>query len=71
MIYATELQIGHSYFMVKGLNHEKLKMILKYAIVPLIEQYYFGKEKSVREIVDMCDNVLYPPTVNVDALTDN
>lgn len=66
-----EYQIGHSYFMVKDLNYEKLKMIIKYAIVPLIEQYYFGKEKSVREIVDICDNVFYPPTVNVDALTDN
>lgn len=64
-----EYQIGHSYFMVKDLSYNKLKMIIKYAIIPLIEQYYFGKEKSVREIMEICNNVLFPSHSNIDALT--
>ena len=49
-----EYQIGHSYFMVKNINRDKLSLILKYAIIPLIEQYYFGKEKAVKTIMDIC-----------------
>ena len=63
-----EYQIGHSYFMVKDLSHDKLKMVVKYAIIPLIEQYYFGKEKSVREIKEICNNVLVPSHSNIDGL---
>ena len=65
-----EYQIGHSYFMVKDLNIGKLKMIIKYAIVPLIEQYYFGKEKSVKEIMEICNNVINPSRTNLDGLTN-
>jgi 5-methylcytosine-specific restriction protein B len=53
-----EYQIGHSYFMVKHLNHDKLRMIMKYAIIPLVEQYYFGKEKYVNDIVDIYNNTM-------------
>ena len=53
-----EYQIGHSYFMTKNITRDKLSMILKYAIIPLIEQYYFGKEKAVKAIMDICDKVV-------------
>lgn len=66
-----EYQIGHSYFMVKDLGHDKLKMIIKYAIIPLIEQYYFGKEKAVKEIMGICDKVVNPSPVNPDQLPNN
>ena len=53
-----EYQIGYSYFMVKNLNRNKLKMIFKYAVIPLIEQYYFGKRKDLKEIMDICNQIL-------------
>jgi 5-methylcytosine-specific restriction enzyme B len=34
-----EYRIGHTYFMVENLDKEKLKRILDYAIVPLLDQY--------------------------------
>ena len=55
-----EYQIGHSYFMVKDLDLNRLKMIIKYAIVPLIEQYYFGKQKAVEDIIEICNTVINP-----------
>ena len=63
-----EYQIGYSYFMVQNLDNIKLNRIINYAIIPLIEQYYFGKEQKVQEIKQLCSNVLerYPsPKVNV------
>jgi 5-methylcytosine-specific restriction protein B len=66
-----EYQIGHSYFMLKDLNREKLKMIIKYAMIPLIEQYYLGKAKAVKEIMDICDKVLNPFPTNPDQLPSN
>jgi MoxR-like ATPase len=57
-----EYQIGHSYFMVKNLNHDKVRMIIKYAIKPLIEQYQFGKTKKVNEIIEVCHE--YFPSID-------
>jgi 5-methylcytosine-specific restriction enzyme B len=64
-----EYQIGHSYFMVKDLTYNKLKMIIKYAIIPFIEQYYFGNENSVKEIKDIYERIVNPSPINLDQLT--
>jgi 5-methylcytosine-specific restriction enzyme B len=45
-----EYQIGYSYFMKKDLDHISLKTIIDYAIVPLLEQYFFGKKERLEEI---------------------
>lgn len=45
-----EYQIGHSYFMVPELDKTKLKRIMNYAILPLIEQYFIGRKDKVEEI---------------------
>lgn len=52
-----EYQIGYSYFM-KNLDDEKLKRIIDYAIIPLIEQYFFGKKENVDLIRDICNSHL-------------
>jgi 5-methylcytosine-specific restriction protein B len=65
-----EYQIGHSYFMVTDLTREKLNMIIKYAIIPLVEQYYFGKEKAVKTITEICDKVITIPS-SPDQLPNN
>ena len=44
-----EYQIGYSYFM-NNLDYEKVKRIIDYAIIPLVEQYFFGKKENVDEI---------------------
>lgn len=66
-----EYQIGHSYFMAKNITRDKLSMILKYAIIPLIEQYYFGKEKAVKAIVDICDKVVITSPLNPNQSPNN
>ena len=33
-------------------------MIFKYAVIPLIEQYYCGKGKAVKAIMDICNQSL-------------
>ena len=45
-----EYQIGYSYFMIKNLDKKKLENIIDYAIIPLIEQYFFGKKQKVEEV---------------------
>ncbi|MDP9287928.1 MAG: hypothetical protein M3P08_06995 [Thermoproteota archaeon] len=40
------------YFMVKDLDKLKLKSILDYAIVPLVEQYFFGNKEEIEDIVN-------------------
>lgn len=52
-----EYQVGYSYFM-KDLDNEKVRRIIDYAIIPLIEQYFFGKKESVDQIKDVCENHL-------------
>ena len=49
-----EYQIGYSYFMVKNMDYDKLKRIIDYSIIPLVEQYYFGKKEYVDEINNIC-----------------
>jgi hypothetical protein len=38
--------------MVKDLDKLKLKSILDYAIVPLVEQYFFGNKEEIEDIVN-------------------
>jgi hypothetical protein len=45
-----EYQIGYSYFMTQNLDVRKLGRIRDYAIMPLIQQYFFGKNKIVKDI---------------------
>ena len=47
-----EYQIGHTYFMVKDLDKIKLKRILDHAIIPLVEQYFFGNKEEIEDIVN-------------------
>ena len=53
-----EYQIGYSYFMKKDLDKIKLNRIIKYAIIPLVEQYFFGKKQKVEEIKQLCSSIL-------------
>lgn len=55
-----EYQIGYSYFMVKDLNYDKLKRIIEYAIIPLIEQFFFGRKQKAEELSQLCLKVLNP-----------
>jgi AAA domain (dynein-related subfamily) len=50
-ILGKEYQIGHTYFMVENLDTQKLKRILDYAIIPLVDQYFFGKKDDLEDIV--------------------
>jgi len=52
-----EYQIGYSYFM-HSLNYEKVKRIIDYAFIPLVEQYFFGKKESVGIIKNICNTYL-------------
>jgi 5-methylcytosine-specific restriction protein B len=51
-----EYQIGYSYFM-DNLDYQKVKRIIDYAIIPMIEQYFFGK-RNVDVIRNICNNYL-------------
>jgi 5-methylcytosine-specific restriction endonuclease McrBC GTP-binding regulatory subunit McrB len=50
--------IGYSYLMITSLNYYRLNEIVKYAILPLVEQYYLGKKEQIKEISDICNSVL-------------
>jgi 5-methylcytosine-specific restriction protein B len=53
-----EYQIGYSYFMIKDLDKIKLKRLIEYAIIPLVEQYFFGRKQKVEEIKQLCSGIL-------------
>ena len=55
-----EFEIGYSYFMKKNLNYKQLERIKEYAIMPLIEQYFFGKKKNIDEIKKIFIKYLNP-----------
>jgi 5-methylcytosine-specific restriction enzyme B len=64
----NDYQIGHSYFMVEGgLTSTKIERILKYAIKPLVNQYFFGNSEKVQEI----EKVLRWTEENAVVSTDN
>ena len=66
-----EYQIGYSYFMVNPLNYEILNEVVEYAIMPLIEQYYFGKKDNVDEIRDIYSSLLKKRKKNDQINTEN
>lgn len=45
-----EYQIGQSYFMKSNMDKKSLERIITYAILPLVEQYFFGKKERIDEI---------------------
>jgi len=47
-----EHKIGHSYFMQIE-NEEELAFACKYKIKPLLEEYFYGDEVGLKEIVDI------------------
>lgn len=46
-----EFRIGHTYFMIENLDVQKLKRVLDYAIIPLVNEYFFGNEGNVDKFV--------------------
>jgi hypothetical protein len=44
--------------MVENLDKKKLKRILDYAIIPLLDQYYFGNKDNLEEIVRIWQNLV-------------
>ena len=53
-------RIGHSYFCFNEKNvctDEKLKMIVKYDIIPTLSEYWFDDENKVKEWKDRFDEV--------------
>lgn len=50
-----EYQIGQSYFMKENLDNNTLKRIIDYAIIPLLEQYFFGKKERLEELKEICN----------------
>jgi 5-methylcytosine-specific restriction protein B len=61
-LIGREYQIGYSYFMVKNLDRIKIKNIIDYAIIPIIEQYFFGKKQKVEEIKQIWSSILNTTT---------
>ena len=53
-----EFEIGYSYFMKKNLSLKYLERIKEYAIMPLMQQYFFGKKKSIEDIQTIFDKYL-------------
>jgi len=47
-----DYQIGHSYFM----GGHDLDFILEYKIKPLLEEYFYGDDKSLKEVLDLISN---------------
>jgi hypothetical protein len=55
-----EYQIGHSYLMKEDLDNNALRRIIDYAIVPLLEQYFFGKKERLEELKEICNRATMP-----------
>jgi len=57
-IVGREYQIGQSYFMEEGLDNRALKRVLSYEIIPLLEQYFFGKKERLEQLRQICNRAL-------------
>ena len=55
-----EFEIGYSFFMKENLNYKHLERIKEYAIMPLIQQYFFGKKKNIENIQNIFKKYLNP-----------
>ena len=51
---SEDYQIGHSYFM-KIESDEDLKFVLKYKIEPLLEEYFYGDDNGLKEVLKVID----------------
>lgn len=50
LINDQDFKIGYSYFMIKDLDEEGIKLIWKYNIKPLLEEYFFNDLEKVNSI---------------------
>lgn len=50
LINDEDFKIGYSYFMIKNLDEEGIKLIWKYNIKPLLEEYFFNDLEKVNSI---------------------
>ena len=50
MIQFRDRQIGHSYFW-KLQNDDDLQKVIKYDIIPLLQDYFYGDYSKIREIL--------------------
>jgi 5-methylcytosine-specific restriction endonuclease McrBC GTP-binding regulatory subunit McrB len=55
-----EYQIGYSYLMKEDLDNNALSRIINYAIMPLLEQYFFGKKERLEELKEICNRATMP-----------
>ena len=62
-----EYQIGYSYFMLRKLDREKVNRIISYAIIPLLEQYFFGKGPKLEELKHICSSIFLQPSSEVNS----
>lgn len=58
-----EYQIGYSYFMTQKLDVRKLERIRDYAMMALIQQYFFGKNKIVENMQNIFKKYINPSEV--------
>ena len=47
-------QIGHSYFMNIE-NNDDLGFVLEYKIKPLLEEYFYGDNDGLEEVLKICE----------------
>ena len=60
-----EYQIGYSFFMLKKLDREKVNQIISYAIIPMLEQYFFGRGEKLDELKHLCSSIFLSPSAGV------
>jgi hypothetical protein len=44
-----EYTIGHSYFMIENMDKDKVNRVWKYAVYPLLEEYFFHNKSELEE----------------------
>ena len=60
-------QIGHSYFW-KVKNNENLQSVIKYDIIPLLQDYFYGDYNEIRQILG--DEIISEDSRPTDLVTD-
>ncbi len=65
--HGDDFQVGHSYFMVDGIENEETRYkIWRFAIKPLLDEYYHGhKERDAAISACHPDRIWYAPAVSV------
>ena len=49
---SSDYEIGHSYFMKKGLTQSMWEQIIAMQIKPLLEEYFFDQPEKVEELIN-------------------